>query len=171
MTIKEFILEKILELGQGTLDAFFPAKYPEARAWRKLLGLDSDYKFSRKNFSKTLSRLHKEGIIKRIGLRKRAVWHITKEGRKYLRQKSSTPSSLKEDGKIRLIVFDVPEAERRKRRWLRDKLIEFNYKPLQKSVWLGKIPLPKQFLDDLGILEMEDYILVFDIKGVLFPER
>ncbi len=169
MTKKELILEKILELGEGMLDAFFPAKYPEARVWRNLLGLADDYKFSRNNFSRTLSGMAADGLIQRRGSRQRAIWRITEEGKEYLRRNLQRNERQSEDGRTRIVIFDIPESERRKRRWLRAKLLEFDYRPLQRSVWFGKSPLPKQFIDDLSDFKMWQYIFIFDISEEFRP--
>jgi DNA-binding PadR family transcriptional regulator len=158
MTIKELILEKISEVGEGMLDAFFPAKYPEARIWRNLLGLDDDYKFFRKNFSRSLSSLAADGFIKRRGSKRQAVWRITEEGKEYLRRNLEKADYKNEDGRTRIVVFDIPESERQKRRWLRGRLLELNYKPL-----------PKQFIDDLGDFKLWRYIFIFDINGEVRP--
>lgn len=163
MTIKRLILEKVLELGEATLDAFFPRNYPEARFWRDLLGLGDDYEFSRGSFSRTLSVLNKDGLIMRFGSRKKASWKVTKKGRKYLDLVSKKRFSLQEDGKIRLVVFDVPEEDRTKRRWLRGRLTELNYTPIQRSVWIGKTILPKQFLADLIELGVSRCVHIFDV--------
>lgn len=163
MTIKQLILEKILEFGEGTLNAFFPAKYPEARVWRSLLGLDDNYKFSRRNFSRTLSDLNKAGFVRRAGSKKKASWQITEKGEKYIKSLPKRNPVLQEDGKMRLVVFDVPEPERAKRRWLRGRLMELNYVPVQRSVWLGKAILPAQFFSDLSEFGVSQYVHIFDI--------
>lgn len=169
MTIKELILEKISEIGEGMLDAFFPANYPEAKIWRNLLGLDDNYRFLRNNFSRTLSSMAADGLIRRSGSKQRAIWRITEEGKKYLRRNLGKADYKNEDGKTRLVVFDVPEDERRKRRWLRGRLLELNYKPLQRSVWFGKSPLPEEFIKDLDCFKMWPYVFIFDINGEIRP--
>jgi len=169
MTLRELILEKLSELGEGMLDAFFPANHPEARVWRNLLGLDDNHEFSRKNFSRTLSSMASDGLIKRKGSKQKAVWQITEEGKKLLRHNLAKAESTKEDGKTRLIVFDVPESERQKRRWLRGRLLELGYRPAQRSVWFGKTSLPKHFLDDLKEFELWQYIFIFEINKEIRP--
>ena len=35
---------------------------------------------------------------------------------------------------------------------------------IQKSVWIGKVKIPKEFLDDLFKLRLIDYIEIFEIS-------
>jgi phenylacetic acid degradation operon negative regulatory protein len=169
MTIRELILEKLSEIGEGMLNAFFPANYPQARIWRSLLGLGNSYKFSRKNFSRTLSGLSGDGLVRRIGSKQKAVWQITEEGKELLRKNLIKTDNAKEDGKTRLVVFDVPESERRKRRWLRGRLMELGYRPAQRSVWFGKTPLPTQFMKDLKEFKLWQHILIFEVSKEIRP--
>ena len=81
MKLKYLILEKISELGEAAMSSFFPEKYPEARAWRSLLSVGFDYKFSRQNFSVILSKLKKEGFVERMNSRQNSVWRLTKKGK------------------------------------------------------------------------------------------
>lgn len=66
--------------------------------------------------------------------------------------------------KFIIITFDVPEAERKKREWLRAVLKNLGFKMVQKSVWAGKIKIPKEFLDDLLKLKLVDFIEIFEIS-------
>ncbi|OHA04868.1 MAG: hypothetical protein A2934_00825 [Candidatus Sungbacteria bacterium RIFCSPLOWO2_01_FULL_47_10] len=173
--LQHIILEKIAELGEVMLDGFFPAKYPEARIWRDLLGTESSYRFSKPTFSAVLSRLHKEGFVLRHGARKKSRWAITKKGLKLLnirkeegRNISNSITSHK-DGVMRIVCFDIPEKERKKRRWIREELLSLEYQPLQKSVWVGFAPLPEDFFEDLDLLSLRDHIHLFSVgkKGTI----
>jgi DNA-binding transcriptional regulator PaaX len=63
-------------------------------------------------------------------------------------------TSHRSDGQKRLVCFDIPERDRAKRRWLRGELIASDYHQLQKSVWIGKTPLPQEFIEALDTLEL-----------------
>jgi len=62
-----------------------------------------------------------------------------------------------------IVAFDVPEKEKRKRRWLRDSLKVMGLKMIQKSVWMGKVKISKGFLKDIRDLEMARYVEIFQI--------
>jgi len=154
------------------LDSFFPAKYPEARLWRNLLGTGRSYTFSKPTFSTILSRLKKEGFIERTDSKRKAVWRITQKGLKYIKEeKLREPAKIKSaaDGITRIIAFDIPEKERKKRRWIREALLELDFRPLQKSVWIGMSPLPEDFFEDLDLLSLRRHIHLFSIdkKGTI----
>lgn len=158
-----FILKTIGDVGITTLDSFFPKKYPQARLWRGVLGLDSSHKFSKPTFEAILSRLQKQGLIER----KVKKWSITSLGKKFLGKRwfKKTIKLPQNDGIMRLIIFDIPERERKKRLWLRLELTACDYKILQKSVWVGYCPLPKEFFEALDYLNLRNYVHIFSVKS------
>lgn len=162
MTLKDLILEKLGEIGKGALDAFFPAKYPEARMWRLLLGLDTKYRFSKRSFSSLLSQLRAQNLIERSGVSREAKWKLTKLGKEYLRKKSQRVPV--KDGIKRLVVFDIPEDEKSKREAIRRELINIGYTQLQKSVWIGEFALPSEFIELLDILNLSSMVHIFSVK-------
>jgi len=55
-----------------------------------------------------------------------------------------------------IVVYDIPYDKRKERDWFRRHLQKFGYIMVQKSVWLGPSPLPKDFLDyvrSIGLLK------------------
>ncbi|MBM4388891.1 MAG: CRISPR-associated endonuclease Cas2 [Deltaproteobacteria bacterium] len=67
------------------------------------------------------------------------------------------------------MAFDVPERERRKRTWLREVLRNLGFECVQKSVWIGKVKVPRQFLRDVRRYHLAEFIEVFQItkRGTL----
>lgn len=65
-----------------------------------------------------------------------------------------------------MVVFDIPENERWKRRWFRLLLVEMKFEQIQKSVWVSKYE-SKEVLS-AGILahQLEDYVRVFEARVV-----
>jgi DNA-binding transcriptional regulator PaaX len=170
MKLSYLILKKVGEMGESMLDGFFPAKYPEARLWRNLLGLDASYRFSKPSFSAILSRMQSEGFVERRHAKQKARWRITKAGRRHLAEKTPPTEFVPhKDGVPRIVSFDIPEQQRKKRRWIREALLEYGYRPLQKSVWIGFAPLPENFFEDLDLLSLRSCIQVFSIdrKGTI----
>ncbi len=146
------------------LDSFFPAKYPEARLWRKILGLDSSYEFKRPTFRTILSRLKSQGLVEGIPKRGKWHWQLTPRGRARLAERRRVISP-RPDGKKRLVCFDIAERESAKRRWLRGELIACGYQRLQKSVWLGQAPLPQEFISGLDALDLRGRVHIFRIES------
>ena len=71
----------------------------------------------------------------------------------------------KKDGVTRLVIFDVPEKHRKKRDVLRINLIASDFKQLQKSVWVGYSPLPKDFIELITDLRLDKMVHIFDVKN------
>lgn len=168
-TLSRLIVEKIAEFGEVSLSAFFPAKYPEARLWRSILGLDNNYRFHRETFSVLLSRLRAQGLVERKGTTRRSKWRLTKQGLDYLAKQPKPKIEIRPDGVERLVVFDIPEKERKKRDAIRLELVAAGYHPLQKSVWHGNKPLPEDFLKLVDALELRPHLHIFSVreKGTL----
>ncbi|OGF64346.1 hypothetical protein A2661_02435 [Candidatus Giovannonibacteria bacterium RIFCSPHIGHO2_01_FULL_45_24] len=161
LNLTKLVLKTVGEMGIATLDSFFPKKYPQARLWRQLLSLDSDYQFKRQTFSVILTRLQKQGLVER----KNNKWGITNFGKKFIKNmKTADVFDLpQKDGILRLVIFDVPERERRRRDWLRLELIACDFKLLQKSVWMGERPLPQEFLENLEEMNLLPHIHIFTV--------
>ena len=64
---------------------------------------------------------------------------------------------------LMIVVFDIPESRRKERDWLRDVLRNLGFTMLQKSVWLGKIKIPEQLIDDLRRLYLQNAVEIFKI--------
>lgn len=164
-SISKIILETILEAGIVTLDIFFPPQYAHTRFSRRLLGLDSYPEVSRRTFIVLLSRLKSQGLVKTVGQKKLAGWRLTSKGEKYTQNlQSIIPRIPEKDGISRLVIFDIPERERKKRDQLREKLASYDFEQLQKSVWIGFNPLPEGFITFLDDLNLGDKVHIFSVK-------
>lgn len=174
MELKHLILQKIEELGEAALGSFFPEKYPEARMWRNLMKVGPNYNFSRQSFSAILSKLRKEGFVERSYAKKNSVWRLTKKGRKEVQDRDTHDSVMpRTDGIMRIVSFDIPEKERKKRRWIREELMGLGYKQLQKSVWVGFVPLAEDFFEDLDLLSLREHIHIFSVdkRGTIEEDK
>ena len=85
-------------------------------------------------------------------IRKRSLYHI------------SFLSPFKKDAPKNLIVmYDIPHNFKKERDWFRRQLIKFEYVMIQKSVWVGPSPLPKDFLDYLKEIKIGDNFKTFKL--------
>ncbi len=69
----------------------------------------------------------------------------------------------KEASKNLLSIYDIPEGRKKERDWFRRQLIKFGYIMIQKSVWVGPSPLPKDFLDYLKEIKIKDNFKTFKL--------
>ena len=60
-----------------------------------------------------------------------------------------------------IVMYDIPHLQKKERDWFRRQLIKFNYVMIQKSVWVGPSPLPKDFLDYLKEIKIGDKFKTF----------
>ncbi len=111
------------------------------------------------------SRLQKRNLI----VNKNDLWGLTKKGAEYYKKRKSIFSFIdspfhETSPKSMIIAFDIPEADRHKRLWLRNQLKIFRYTKLQQSLWIGPGPLPESFYGMLKGLGIREHIKTFSIK-------
>ena len=105
----------------------------------------------RQRLYEILSKLEKDGLLKRVIENDKTLVNLTAEGKRKLknlkiRKENALPNyfySASPGKKFIIIAFDIPEFERKKRDWLREVLRNLGFNLIQKSVWLGKIKIPK----------------------------
>lgn len=104
-------------------------------------------------------------------------YFITSRGRHWLRaqlikKQEALPRGVypkKESECLIVFMYDIPHKRRKYRDWLRGELHALGFKPLQKSVFIGKVQVPKILMDDLVRFYIIDYVEIFEItkKGTL----
>lgn len=136
------------------------------------LGLPKFKKHSHNSLKGTMSRLVKEGFVEDCdGL------FITPKGKNYIRKKIDSLKQFnfkfnKNNPKNLIVMFDVPETKKAEREWLRWHLKKFDYLMIQKSVWVGPSPLPKEFLDYLKSIGLKENLKTFKLaKGYNFKDK
>ena len=123
----------------------------------------SSYKYG--SLKSGLSQLKKKQYITKNNF----GWMLTSKGRRYLEKKYdslvqfNSPFS-KNDSKNLLVMFDIPETKKAEREWLRWHLKKFNYIMIQKSVWRGPSPLPKEFLDYIKKIKLQENLKMLKIS-------
>lgn len=118
-----------------------------------------------KHLRQSFKRLVVSGIVER----KQNKFLVTPRGALFfLRRKPIQQIKKRWDGKWRLISFDVPVRDDRKRALLREFLKEFGFLQLQKSVWVCPNYLTEQFWKLVTSYELDVYcktMLVEIIEG------
>jgi len=70
---------------------------------------------------------------------------------------------VKESPRNLIVMYDIPHLMKKERDWFRRHLIKFDYIMIQKSVWVGPSPLPKDFLDYLKEIKIGDKFKTFKL--------
>ena len=62
-----------------------------------------------------------------------------------------------------VVIFDIPEKFSKKRKWLRGALKILGFSMVQRSVWMGKVKIPAELIEDLRELEIAQYVEIFEV--------
>jgi CRISPR-associated endonuclease Cas2 len=62
-----------------------------------------------------------------------------------------------------IVMYDIPHDLKKERDWFRRQLIKFGYIMIQKSVWVGPSPLPKEFLNYTKEINIGDKLRTFKL--------
>ena len=63
-----------------------------------------------------------------------------------------------------IVMYDIPSDKKKERDWFRRHLVKFGYIMIQKSVWVGPSPLPKDFLSYLKEINIKDNLKTFKLE-------
>jgi hypothetical protein len=118
-----------------------------------------------------LYRLRKDGLVRQSRKNGTIFLKLTDAGKDKL---AALLSSAKEQLPVAhyatdpsqtytIVAFDIPERDRRKRNWLRRALSAIGFRMVQKSVSIGKVKIPREFLNDIGDLNLQEYVEIFEI--------
>ncbi len=127
--------------------------------------------YSKETVSATLSRLRKKGAVAVSGPKRKTLWFITARGKAHFQNMKVEKELPAEDGKVRLVVYDIPEDMKSQRVWLRNRLVACEYDYLQKSVWTGTRPLPKKLREELKERKILPYVHVVGLEGFVNRSR
>ena len=89
-----------------------------------------------------------------------------KEEKKIIKRKyllSFVSNFEKNAPKNLLLIYDIPHARKKERDWFRRQLKNFGFIMIQKSVWAGPSPLPKDFLDYLKRIDLRKEFKTFKL--------
>ena len=128
---------------------------------------------NRQQFHRTLQYMKKQGLVMKKETRKSTAWTLTKQGRDTLlayRRLRADPFSSRhiafprpQGGGLTIVAFDIPEKERRKRDWVRRCLVEMEFKPLQKSVWVAHGGVHEDFVHALRERKLLGAVHIFAV--------
>jgi len=77
---------------------------------------------------------------------------------------SSFISDFEKDAPKNLILmYDIPHTMKKERDWFRRQLKNFDFIMIQKSVWVGPSPLPKDFINYLKRIGLEKQFKTFKL--------
>jgi len=156
---QEKILEIISEIGRFDFRFFDGLRDGEN---------DSFWRGEKQRLRSSLYYLEKQGLIRgrRAEPSGSRFWEITARGR--LRQKRRKLEGSRAERLVlreaRVVIFDIPEKERWKRRWLRTSLAALGFRMVQRSVFVGRGKISRRFLNKLADLAILPYVKIFNLE-------
>lgn len=121
--------------------------------------LESLHKISANASRNALNRAHKSGLIE---YDEQNIPRLTEKGHKKLRPYVSAQL----EGSQVMVVFDIPEQERWKRRHMRTVLREFSFKQVQKSVWMSRLDCAGYIREEIDSLGLQGAVKIFEARPV-----
>ena len=137
-------------------------KRPKKQTWEDLKNEE------RQVFYTLICKLKREGFVLKKQSKFGSLWNVTQKGLQKLnllqKQDEKRLKYVVEPEKtLKIITFDIPELEKKKRAWLREALRFLDFKILQKSVWIGKNKIPEDFLLDLKDGDLLKYVHILEV--------
>ncbi|NQU82499.1 MAG: hypothetical protein HQ539_00935 [Parcubacteria group bacterium] len=158
------ILFSLHESGEDFLESL-PSSYPGFALMKVMFGVGSKKsKFEKEIVRTNVSRLIKQGLVAK-NPKKQKTYFLTDKGKEIVLYIRDRYSILKEpwDGKLRIVVFDIPEKRRYWRIVIRQELLLFQYEQIQKSVYIGKFPIAKLFCEEIEKAGLGKNIFIFTV--------
>ena len=158
------MLSRSLSIGDKILKLLFEPTCRYKGMSISMLGLPAMFPYKKQSINNALSGLYKNGYASR----ENDFISLLPKGRKYIENKKAKLVTFdspfnKESFKNLLLMFDIPEAKKAEREWFRFHLRKFGYVMLQRSVWVGPSPLPKDFWDYVREIKLQDCIKTFKL--------
>lgn len=170
-----WIFCRLIDLGEITVESFLnPSYYADLPSTSYTLS-NSSSKLAKKPRLKETAIRQSIWRLKKLGFieKKKNKFRLTSAGKileKYIISRKKVLSG-KWDGKYRVVIFDIPEKQRKIRNWLRQELYLLNYKKLQESVFISKHSLPSDLINEIKnkkIGNCVNYLLVDKVYKNIF---
>lgn len=141
----------LLYIGFILREAGFLLSY---KSVNQALSLYSQDIYHENTLRKEMSILRKLGFLEEKTYYRRPYPALTQKGRLEIKTRLSYQKLDPWDGKWRMVIFDIPETERRLRWGIRHKLSELGFGQIQKSAYISPYPYlgaVSRYASNLGI--------------------
>ena len=158
------MLSHNLSIGDKILKLLFEPTHQYKGMRVSMFGIPAIFPYKKQSINNAIYKLNKDGYISK---RDNYV-RLLPKGKKYVENKKVRLLTFdspykKESPKNLLVMFDIPEIKKAEREWFRFHLRQFDYEMIQKSVWVGPSPLPKDFLDYVKEIKLKECIKTFKL--------
>lgn len=148
-------------IDEKILRILFEPKHKYKGLSVRLLGIPDLGVYKKRTIYNSVHRLKTKGYVS-MG---RDGACITKQGRDYIEKRIKSLETFsanykKDTPKTLIVMYDIPEGKRAEREWFRWHLKKFSFEMIQRSVWVGPFPLPRQFLEYVKKIHLEDSVKI-----------
>lgn len=118
---------------------------------------------AKRRFGQFVQYLERQGYIRTKPFEKTFGIMLTPKGaQKVLRIKHRIKEKKRRnDGRWLMIIFDIPEKEKRIRERLRNALVDLGYEQLQKSIWVCPYDVHKDTEEFIRFYDISSYVKLF----------
>jgi len=112
--------------------------------------------------SQAIKRLRERGLIEQDVDKDKIIFRLSKD--------ILQVNNFKEedwDGRLRVVMFDIPENKKTVRNLLRRRLVQWGFIKWQQSVWLTKMNVTDQLRKLITNLEIEKWVIVIESDDFL----
>lgn len=123
-------------------------------------------KYKRGDVGRIIKRLHKQELVRIAEKDGQTLIELSDKGKNRLLQYNFDDLSLKRkrDGKLRMVIFDIPRSKNLVRDMLRSKLTELGFIKVQESVFVTPYICQEELEFIVHYLEIADYVMLFQIN-------
>ena len=174
LPITDKFLWAVYEFLETTGDVINATGIFKLRGWANLALLGEGFwrniqkKKDRRQFAQFVNYLKKKGYIKIANLKGKKGILITPKGKqKALKVKVALKEKKKRrDGRWIMIMYDIPEKEKRERTLLRETLRMLGYQNFQKSIWVCPYDVLKETEEVIRAYSLDSYVRIFLIEEI-----
>lgn len=113
-----------------------------------------------------LARLEKQKFIAIDRRAKSLRIALTRQGKHEVFRLSVLKSDLFEDGRVCMVVFDIPERHRKIRKSLREFLSQAGFLPIQWSVWISPFNAGRALARLFAAHRVTSWVRIFNAKEI-----
>lgn len=166
MNKKTSIADLILTALEGTVDNY--VRLEDFLYNTHIYAGGYDRPLKKASFAQALRRLREKGLVEFN--EEELLMKLTDDGRVQALWQKVNQIHEPWDDKWRIVAFDIPEIHRLTRGMLRRRLKEFQFKQLQKSVWISKINCTDLLREYIKGLKIDRWVTVLEAENVDFGE-
>ena len=165
LTVASAVLLYLKDSGEGFLESL-PSSYPGFKFLKGMFGVGCKKSNVNSTIRSSLFRLRKQGLISKEP--KEGVYFLTEKGKEAATEIKSRYLISRQpwDGKLRIVVFDIPEKIKMWREAVRQELLMLHFCQLQKSVYIGKYPFPQDFYQELERHDVLKHVFLLTVSDI-----